>query len=480
MRYGFLGVIALGAAAALGAASGAGCSAETRDFEGSGGTGATAGAGGEGGGTTTTTTTTTGGGGEGGAPPEVCDPSLPPYDGPLCGPAGAPCSVLADEVLPSPPSFRNDAPAIAVDGSCVPHAAYSVAEGGFHGFYARREAPGTWSQEETPFPIATVSMTAAPDGTPFLLAYDGNGSTALWNRTSGQWVGGTAIPGQAFVNAGAMERDAGGVFIAAVRAGDAVQIARYDSGWSVSPANATAPVRVPMALSPDGTPHIPYWDSGSGTWMLRWVAPPGASEIAAPLGSNSLGMEAQQQAIAVTPPDGQNPTGRPHLLFVRPQAGNPSRQELVYATRQGAGAWNVFVVDQESSQGSFCHAQPQVAGETCDFDFDGIAPLGLVASRGGDVRLLFERFHYMGTYVSECFEPQFCFWQTQTDLSTGQIVVGWMGGNQQAEKVPVVNDIMARSATVRLDALGRMHIAAYDTYPPTQGGTTVRYVQIGH
>lgn len=449
-------------------------------FDNTGGSGGTGqGQGGSGGGSTSTTTG--GGGGQGGAPPVVCEPGLPPYAGPLCGPASAPCALLADETLASPPSFRNDAPAIAVDGSCVAHIAYSVAEGGFHGFYARRDAAMSWSEAETPFPIALGSVVATPEGVPFVLASDGSSSVSLWNLVGGQWIGPAQIPGQATVWAGGMGRDGAGVLHAAVMGPNSqLLLAQYEGGWTTTPiSGAQISARVPLALSPEGTPQMAYWfaPAGGGGWQLYWVAPPGAPEVAAPLGSNGLDLAHQRQSIVVTPADGQNPEGRPHLFFARPLSGG-QRQEVVYATRQGAGAWNVLPVDAESAQATYCTGEP-MDGDTCDFDYEQISPIGIVASQGGDVRFVYAKVHRLGTMVAVCDQGlPFCYWGPMTDNSDGQIFVAWMEGNQQAGRAPLGSGILGTNGTLVLDALGRIHVALYDM-PLGASGSTVRYLQIG-
>lgn len=360
------------------------------------------------------------------------------------------------------------------------HIAYSVAEGGYHGFYARRDAPMSWSEAETPFPIALGAVVATPEGIPFVLAYGGSSSVALWNLVGGQWIGGTQIPGQATVWAGGMGRDsAGGLHAAAMGPNSQLLIARYEGGWTTTPiSGAQISARVPLALSPEGTPHLAYWSSSQGNgWQLYWVAPPGAPEVAAPLGSSGLGTEHQRQAIAVPPSDSQNPEGRPHLFFARPATGG-QRQELVYATRQGAGAWNVLPVDEESAQATHCTGEP-MEGDTCDYDYEQISPIGVVASQGGDVRLVYAKLHRQGTMVGVCDQGlPFCFWQTMMDNSDGQIFVAWMEGSQQAGKAPVGSGILSTNGTVALDALGRIHVALYDV-PPGAGGSMVRYLQIG-
>jgi hypothetical protein len=480
LRLALLSVLA--AAAAGGAAA---CAQEPRTFDNAGGSaGAGDGGGGAGGDGATSTGTAGGGGagGEGGAPPAVCEPGLPPFGGALCGPPALPCALLADEVLPSPPSFRNDSAAIAADGYCAPHIAYSVAENGFHGFYARRDDQGAWSAEETPFPIATVAIEAAQDGTPFVLAYNGAFGASLWNLTNGQWVGGTQIPGQAITWAAGMGRDSAGVLHAAGKnSTDDVLYARYENGWTLTQIGAKTSARVPLALSDSGAPHMAFWASNMSGWHLHWAAPPAAPEVATPLGSSLLDVQHQRHAIAVTAADGQNPAGRPHLLFDRPVPNASPRQELAYATRQGAGAWNVFPLDQDKAQASYCNNSPGGPGEACDFDFEETWPIAVVASRSGDVRFLYVKHQRQGTYVSTCLPPpqDICYWTPQTDNSTGQLLVGWLDGGQQPGSAPVADGILAVAGTAALDALGRMHIAVYDTYPPSQDGTTVRYLQIG-
>jgi hypothetical protein len=114
----------------------------------------------------------------------------------------------------------------------------------------------------------------------------------------------------------------------------------------------------------------------------------------------------------------------------------------------------------------------------CSYDYREIWPIGVVASQGGDVRFVYEKLHYKGTSIGVC-NGGFCYWEPQTEESTGQVLVGWIDGNQQPGSVVVADAIMAVGGTVALDAVGTIHVAAYDAYPLSQDGTTVRYLQIG-
>lgn len=495
LRRSFLGasgtlVLVSGGAIVAGTAS---CSSEVRVF-GAGGAGSS-GTTGHGGAASSSSSTTTsvsstassssgmstgGAGGTGGAPPTVCSPGQPPYAGPLCGPAGAPCVTHLDEQVPSPASFRNDAPAIAVDDHCAPRVLFSVATGGYHGFYGIRDGGG-WTATATPFDIASAGLVIPPGGAPLAVSYNGAFGTSLWAYGNGQWTSVDTVLGKKVFWSSGLGLDAQGVVHATFMTdNNLVVIGTHDTSWNLTPLVDTTSSPIPLAMSPTGKAQFSYWTSNGNGWHLAWAINPASPEHAAALGSNSLGVASH--ALAVTSPDAGNPDGVPYIFFARPQPGSLQATELAYATRKGPNLWSVASVDQESATNTYCNGLPPTSpGAVCNYDYDKLVPLAAVGSRGGDVRFLYAKNHSKGSVVAVCpgNPPVMCQWQPQSDLSSGQVFVASLDANNKVGTAPVTDKIMAASANAIVDTIGHIHLAVYDSFPPSQSGTTVRYLEIG-
>lgn len=462
---------------------GVGCAEAVREY-GSGGSGGdpgstssssggVGGAGGAGGGVG-------GSGGAGGAPALVCMPGQPAYAGPLCGPPGMPCKLLADENVQSPPAFRNDAPAVTADLNCEPQLAFSVAENGFHGFHARRDDAGQFVVDETPFEFASGGIAVGADGVTYVLAYAGAFNAAMFRRGPAGWDAGVPLPGSNFAFARGFARDAGGILhVGSSNKENSAIHAIFDPAASTFAVALLAPVGTPqvaLGLGPDGAPHLAYWSAVNGMWVLNWNSPPQIPEEAVPLNGGSLDIGSQMHSIAVTP-DPMEPSGAPHILVLRNTAVSEA-QELVHATRY-AGQWSYMAIDQEKIVGaSHCNLGPKQAGETCDYDYEEIIPIGIVASQGGDSIAVYNKVHRMGTLVSDCMDPNFCFWQPLADNSTGQIVTATFNGEALVAQGSVGANAIIQSGTAAIDTIGRVHIALYDR-PPGQNGSTARYLLVG-
>lgn len=480
-------LFACSAALALGFSA---CAETTRNFNNTGGAG-TGGAGGSGtGGQGGSGQGGQGGqvgqGGQGGGLPTACTPGMPPYAGPLCGsPDGGACAVLTSELVSANPSFRNDAPGVALDDLCAPQVVFSEAVGGFKGFYATRLGQDNWMVEQTPFAIATGGNAVGKNGESYALVDNGAFGVTLFRRDAGGWDGGHAIMGKHHAAARGLARDENGFLHAGVRTDtEDTEYAFFDINslsWSINPLGVKSSARVAAAVTPGGNAHFAYWAVVASTWVLHWRSPPQAAEQAMSLNSNGLGIESQMHAITVLPATPSNPTGVPHIAAVRVVPGNPQQLELAYITREAVNNWPVTVIDSpQTLPGDTCSngPWPTQPGLKCNYDYEEIRPLGIVAAQSGHVRLLYNKIHRMGTRVSDCFMPMDCYWKDDTDSSEGAIVVAAVGKNQMAASASLGKDVFFSNATVTLDRIGRIHIAGYDAQPGAPG-TTVRYIVIG-
>ncbi|MEZ4453237.1 MAG: hypothetical protein R3B09_27490 [Nannocystaceae bacterium] len=418
--------------------------------------------------TDTTTDTTTG------EEPAVCDDASLPYGGALCGPPELPCVVVANEAASPETHFRNEAPAIAFDNECAPRILYSVAENGYHGFYAVREGVDLWTVEPTPFEIARVGLAHdhAADHT-LALAYNGAFGTSLWVRDVDQWNQIDAVAGQHIASAHAFARGGDGLLHASLyRSDNVMRYAAHDPGWSLADVAGQATPSTALALDPDDAPHLTLWRTQGPNWELTYAAPPGAPEPLFSLGSNVLGLSAH--GIAVIPGD-KNPLDVvPYVLHARNAGGGLHGVALSH--RVGPGAWTLEdVIVEDDQDASLCAGQPQAPGETCDYDYLRHRPLAIVASAGGDVRFLFSTYHYKGTFAAQCVQNPFpmCFWVGQSDESVGELRIGWTTP-QGPEWATLVQGINANDLTLVVDAGGRFHAAIYDAEGTTD--PMVRYL----
>lgn len=424
--------------------------------------------------------------------PVQCTPAAP-SNGPLCGPPEHACAVLVDATLPSPSSFRNDAPAVAVADPCQPQVSFSVAEGSFHGFHARLDPDGLWAVTGTPFPIATVAAVVAPGGAPVLLTDDGSFGVTLWKHdgVAGDWIE-RPVPGLMHANAAGMQRDSQGEVHAALRDSTGqVYHARLadepDADWQLEPLGERTDARAVLALSPAApgeVPHLAWWqaDSAAGDWRLRWSPGAGNIETVAALGSSGLEIESQRHALAVGPADAANPAGRPHLLFARRRQSDAGVTALFYATRSGPDTWTTTLVDDSDvAGGSYCNHDPIQSGETCDVRTDALRPIGAVVGPAGDARLLYVEQHLDYTLSATC-QPtprgEHCEWRTSEDRSTAALYVAWSDGTGAVARAAVADVFLASTGTVALDEVGTMHVALYGNTLDANG-QLVRYLRIG-
>ena len=409
-------------------------------------------------------------------PPKSCTAAELPYMGPLCGGSGPACEVRLDELVDLKPTFRNDAPALALGQDCQPHIVYSVAEGGYHGFYARRALGGVWTTAPTPMPVATVGLVIDPlDGVPRAVTDDGAYKGELYRYSDDAWNFEATILGQTLLQArGVALDDLGRIVVAILDDPDELKLGVYTDGWDFTALAAMANAPAVAASPVPERAHVAAWSSQGGTWKAIWHAPPDGPETITTYGSNAL--ERNTIAIAVAPSDDDAIPDVPHVLVatLRKAGGH----QLVLAYRDEPGPWNVEVVAEETPEtDTFCSDDPQSDGESCEYQYSEVRPLAAVASRGGDVRFFWTRVTYTGTLLSECvIKPNnLCTWKPQLEERSADLFVGWRG-KDGPESAILTAATLPRSATAAIDSTGEVHLALYDQ---VEDGTTVRYLRVG-
>jgi hypothetical protein len=133
--------------------------------------------------------------------------------------------------------------------------------------------------------------------------------------------------------------------------------------------------------------------------------------------------------------------------------------------------WSVQVLAQGSADEYNpwrCEAPP-IAGSECPFSYDSVRPVGLVASRGGDVRLLYLRHHVDGRGVANCSFGS-CRYDFETSVD-GALYLAWPE-NGSLSRAMVLDHIAYGGGRTVLDADGRIHVLL-------DGSATSRYLVLG-
>ncbi len=399
-----------------------------------------------------------------------------PYAGALCGPEDDACEVSINEAVESEHHYRNESPAVTFDNLCDPQVLYSVAEGGYHGFFSARAGDQDWPVAKTPFEIARIGLAYDHNEDATLaLTYDGAFGTSLWSHTGGAWQEIDAMPGKQTASSHGFARDpAGPLHAAVVTDSSEPRHAIYDGNWSSESLGEQSPASVAVSLDGAGAPHLSFWSSTDQTWKLYYAAPPEPAEEILALGSNLLNI--QRQGIAAVPGDGQPLETAALALAAVQTAGGLHR--LVLATRLSPGKWKVeTIVAEDDKNAVLCEQQPQSEGDLCDYDYIRYLPLEILASAGGDARFFYRQTHYIGTLVAECVQLPMpaCFWIPLSNENTGELRIGWPTDSGPAWTT-VLDDVFFTDMSATIDTEGRIHIAAYDT--ENTSDTMVRYLQL--
>lgn len=419
--------------------------------------------------TTDATSTTTGGV----EVPETCLTADFPVKQPLCGADGPACATLRDEVVSANKMFRNDMPAIALDGDCEPVVLYSEAVNGFHGFYAERVGPDTWTATPTPMVVATGSLAAAPDDdTVFAMVDNGAFGTSLWRRFDGQWTQESSLVGMNHVRAAQLVHgSAGALHVGHVDSDFAVQYEVFDGAWAKQQMIANSEIHVRIALDAGDAARLTAWATSDATWKLHYFAPPGVAEVVTPLGSNVIERQHHDLALA-------GPEATPWVLLAKKQA-DQVHHDIVLAHRTGPATWATeTLAGEDSPADQTCGAPPAQAGLACEFDVRTYYPLALVAAED-EVRALYLAIRHQGTMLSQCEQnPPFCYWNEVAEERSSELRVAWPGSQPEEHQVAAV-DVFTDRATARLDTAGQIHLTFYDDSNGLGFDPWVRYLMIG-
>jgi hypothetical protein len=410
----------------------------------------------------------------------ACGSITPVYRGPLCGSGATACALLRAETFPDGSHFRNDSPAIAVTPDGVPVVMFSIAEGGYEGYLATRSTDGVWSAQRTPFAYATGSAVLAPDGTVIVSTEDGAYGHELWTHGPSGWASLDTIPTTQAVFAGGLARSDDGCihtahWPATAREGSAamLHLVRGPSGaWASETfgTGSTPSLRGAFAAPESGVVQLAWGESGGAEPALAWARAGSASwEQPFPAGT---GASYAFELGAVTSAAGDSA----YLLASFP-AG------LRVAIRQG-GAWTSRML--RAAENDFGCSGPPTSGATCVEHRTEHHPIAVVASGGGDVRLIWTRFAITEERVAtncEATGPPMpgppplpaCTWSTTSIETVGALEIA----DPSSDAISTAaSDVLAWSGTAVIDAAGRIHVATYER-DDSVTGSTVRYYLLG-
>jgi hypothetical protein len=414
------------------------------------------------------------------AGPPACPPALPPYAGPLCGPADRPCRVVADETIE--PCDETLTPlAIAADGECAPHV---VLQGqNFAGVYAERTA-ARWRAGPIPFPVAAAGLAFGQDGAGYVLAYDGAFDMGF-NRREGQaWTTLEPLPGANLLGGSAdLVFDDQGVArgVAVTEFGPVVvgTFATATTKWSTTALADNNPWSAALTVGSDGSSQVVevYGGVDSDPPSLRWRRGQTAPEIVVRSEGLDLDNSHFEPHIVVTP-DPEVVFGRPRILFEEARDG---LLVLKLAERGPGGVWSITPIDEEHPAKPTTCGTAATPGVVCHYDMDQLVPFGIVASRGGDVRVVYSLVHHVGDAVSgACATTDDegdveCPSATFNDQTEGQITIAWRDAAGRIRKQKVGPNLEAAAGVAGLDPQGTLHVAVRETPDDPHVRPSVRY-----
>jgi len=388
-------------------------------------------------------------------------PGKPFLGGPLCGPATRPCKLLEEQTIDPVVGFRNGAPAVSFNAACEPRVIYSLAEGGFQGYLARRT--GTqWTSVTTSFDVATVSMAYNISNQNFdVLTYDG--AFVLSRRTfdsMGSWTDLGALVGKyLFSDRGVASSGYGELYTTLVTdTYNAVTAGFNGTNWSYETLiGNVATISTGAAIGVTGI-YNSFWSSAGGNgWELYWKAPGTAPQ---PILTNGNVLTISLHDIEILADE--NSVDQPWIFH-----GLEPRR-LVLSTLVG-GVWTT----QDVALTGVPSCPAATLGATCSVDYTNQSFLGAV-SNNTEIRMLYISDYLTGQLIADCsFLP--CFWDDSLLVHQASLNISWPNGNQvDTASLPLKTNL--RSGQLAVDAFGRIHIAGYAL---KGGGTTVEYLVVG-
>lgn len=402
----------------------------------------------------------------------------------LCGPALNPCSITVDELVDEAPPMLY-APTITIDGACEPQVHYTTmgGDGDVQGYLARRAPDETWDSEPTPFSVGLQLEYDADSGQ--TLALGGAENPGLWTW-DGRWIQPAAVaPEQGLLWRATAAGGHGQMYLATRDSSSGEPLLQLHT-WDPSAPSAFTTTVIHQGDSGSGfgvgggiAPSVAWWDGGGDGWQLTLSAGVAPTEVIDSVDLTTSAYAGSQVAVA---------RGGAHVLYttnlVTAQQGQQS--QIRYARREESGDWNVSTVIADDPAGVVCSNQtPGFSGDTCDYDYTQVRVLDIVASDGGDVRLLFAEDHFIGQSVAgdhcpgpAAFPVPLNYWWCPQGSVTSRLFVGWPDDAGGVAYQSVVEDRRIVALDVALDTQGGINIAAAVTQGDESLGSSLHYVRL--
>ena len=399
-----------------------------------------------------------------------------PFQGPLCGPASAPCELAVMEVLPEAAASRSGIPDIGLDGDCRPQVLFNKQSGAYPGGYALRTGADAWTVETTPFNLMRGAVAVAADATAYALVDTGIGNVVLYSRTTA-WQPGQPLAGghNAWSDSLVLQSDGTPESLTVGTAAGALTHTLWTPGMVASTPWSAGEVasRTVVARTPSDGLQAIYWQSSAGSWLLRWTADDTVTETVDDFGT-TLGNGASLVDLAVGPADTDNPSGRPHLVVRRDDVAGGG---IHWVTRDDVDTWtDQTIAEASNATAEWCNTAPTTTGQTCAEDHHDLLPLGIVASGSGQVRVIFVDIHTVRALTGDCSGA--CFWAVTTDNTTAELGVGWYEGAGPGDDDRFsLGALVPTGGRVVLDAGGRIHVVLFAAAAGASG-TTVHYLRL--
>lgn len=397
-----------------------------------------------------------------------------PWAGALCGTSGSPCQILVEETLDAAPvaeefeHFRFSRAAITHDAACAPVVSYgaTTSPDDVSAVLARRIGVDDWERVERP-DVRRASITwDAPAGVVRLLDVAEPGGARHTTFDGGAFAV-QPTPPELVGDAHSL---GDGRWHAAVRdttAAELLHVLEFDgAAWSDTPLAMDPIYDATLALAADGAAHVLMRSLHGDQWALRYAAPPyDAVELVVDLAP----------AEGVIGPMGLAMVGAtPHGFSTRvsPETGYG---ELVYVTRDDAGEWSVRTLASSASNADTDCPTPVQGAEACEYAFVAHVPQAILASHGGEVRILWSERLLTGTAEASCPEPDGpCVWTPTVEETLNTL---WMSTPIEGGFDSVVlleSDFTVEDAEI--DGTGRIHIVGSTR---VETGSRVEYLLLG-
>ncbi|MBX7191066.1 MAG: hypothetical protein K1X94_03360 [Sandaracinaceae bacterium] len=366
-----------------------------------------------------------------------------------------PCG-LRETLEIDPAHFRNDRPSIAVDGASTPTIAYTIAEGGYRAYLARREGAGFVSSLAGV--AADVAIATGVDGCGYGFLNDGAFGSGLF-RIEGSTFVPFATRDSLMVSGGRVILDASGV----------VHVVGYDETTfggvrlsfdtalhehPLSGVGGAAQLPASIAHRSDGTVETAFYAQTSDVYALYRQVGDAIPELVA-TGSGGAALFGPSVNLAI------GGDGSTHILY---EAGTG---DVLLATRGALWELDSLFAGEPAAP---C-PPADVEGTTCSTTEVRYSALGLAAAMDGDALGVVSRTQIDVVSKVVCGggigplppgpPPPFCMYMEQSRAVQSSLHAVMIAGTTVTTR-EIAREGGGLVGTVALAPDGTMHVASYD------------------